>query len=289
MFPSFSGFASTANTFSNVDYFKSLFSRAFWDTWDLVFNQPVTTAMIGAVILATPLVVLLLRKKHEDFKARFKKVGGVALIYLAAFVVIFAFHLFVLTPKKLVEETRNQSPPLASSLPIPQPTPFKLDVDVTDTEGRKELQRTKAKLEKAEETIQNLKSAADADMKYRDIAVLNMIGKPQPDGDIIFTTAISKALEGAYVIEGTQVTYKTDSTAEQKFRDTIAVDARFPFSYVGLGTILRNRNDNSWRELLVKAEEIFKKTTIIPGHHPNHDLFLKKVRERLTAQEITQP
>jgi|ERR1700738_4020295 len=89
--------------FLNVDYFKPLLDKAFSDTWDLVFNQPAWNAAVGLAILATPLVILLLRKKHDDFKARLKEVGILALAYAGIFLLVFALHLFVLTPKSLVE------------------------------------------------------------------------------------------------------------------------------------------------------------------------------------------
>jgi hypothetical protein len=198
---------------------------------------------------------------------------AIALIFIAIYLIYAPYRLYNREhTARIAAEQKNEAA---------QPPPIRLDV--TDTDARKELEETKKKLQTAETTVRKLQSLADAETEYHDIAVLNMIGKPMPDGDIAFNTPISKALEGAYNIEGTEVTYRTDSLAEQKFRETIAVDARFPFSYVGLGVILRERNDSDWRAMLTKAKSIFEETTLIPGHHPNHDSFLKKVKEILAS------
>ena len=139
------------------------------------------------------------------------------------------------------------------------------------------------------ESVERLAAIADAERDYHDMAMLNMIGKPQVDGDIVYTTSISKAMDGSYTLKGVQVAYNVDSVAEQKFKDTIALEPRFPFSYIGLGIILHNRKDASWRDSFLKSQSILEKTVLVPGHHPNHDYCLAKVKEVLNSPESTTP
>ncbi len=134
-------------------------------------------------------------------------------------------------------------------------------------------------LDNTKVAVQNLAAIAEADREYHDMAMLNMIGKPQLDGDIVYTTAISKAMDGSYVMNGSNVTYKTDAQAEKKFRDVIQIEPKYPFSYVGLAKILHDRGDVTWKKYADKAMEILEQTTLVPGHHPNHDLLLKYLKE----------
>ena len=148
--------------------------------------------------------------------------------------------------------------------------------------GEIELKATKEQLaearrqaNEAHNTLTRLAKIADAEKEYHGVALLNLIGKPGPDGDIIYNTPISKSLEGAYVLQNDVYTYKKDQTAEHRFRDTITLDGRFPFSYIGLAIILKERNDRDWKEYMTKGRNILDKATLIPGHHPDHDHVLK--------------
>ena len=79
--------------------------------------------------------------------------------------------------------------------------------------------------------IAELKETDDAKKEYYDVAILNMIGKPQTDGDLVYNTPIPDALEGSYEINGTYVTFKRDAQAEKILRNVIALFPKFPFSY----------------------------------------------------------
>jgi hypothetical protein len=132
--------------------------------------------------------------------------------------------------------------------------------------------------ESTKTSVQNLAAIAEAEKEYHEIAALNMIGKPFPDGDLIYTTAISKALVGAYEISGPKITYKTGVEAEKIFRGVIQLEPRFPFSYAGLAISLHDRGDSSWLVYYNKALGILGKTTLVPGHHRDHDLLLQYLK-----------
>jgi len=136
------------------------------------------------------------------------------------------------------------------------------------------------------DAVANLSNIAEADRDYHEVALLNLIGKPGTDGDVIYNTPISLAMEGAYTIKGINVTFNTDASAEQKFRNVIALNPKFPFSYIALGNILRSRGDEGWKDCYLKAYFILQKTTLVPGHHINHDDFLVGLKQTFASAGI---
>jgi len=117
---------------------------------------------------------------------------------------------------------------------------------------------------------------------YGEVAALNLIGKPYPDGDLVYTTGISKALEGSYKIVGTKVEFFRDEASERIYRDVIAKYPRFPFAYAALAYVLSANCDPSWRNYAQQAVSILEKTTKVGGHHPNHDQKLAEFKKVLT-------
>jgi hypothetical protein len=140
-------------------------------------------------------------------------------------------------------------------------------------------------LKKATASLVELQSTQQASRDYADVVQLNMIGKPNMDGDLVYTTPISTALEGTYEIKGHNVTFRSDLASEAKFRDAIARFPKFPFAYICLAVALRNRGDPSWLDFAKQGEAILEKTTLVPGHHPNHDYFLTQVREMMAIKQ----
>jgi hypothetical protein len=129
--------------------------------------------------------------------------------------------------------------------------------------------------------VTELKETADAGKEYHDVAMLNLVGKPFPDGDIEFNTPISDALKGTYTLNGTVAVFHSDEKAEAAFKSVIQFYPKFPFAYMTLGVILRKRGDVAWKSYYLQAETILEKTTLVPGHHPNHDQWLKGAKEAL--------
>lgn len=108
----------------------------------------------------------------------------------------------------------------------------------------------RSELERTSETARTAKAGIEIMREFAEVADLNLIGKPYPDGDIIFTTQISKAMEGSYEVTGATVNFRTDENAERILRNTIREYPKFPFAYYGLAWILSQRHDDSWRFLL---------------------------------------
>ena len=102
-------------------------------------------------------------------------------------------------------------------------------------------------LEKAAISLKGIQDVVDATKEYYAESQLNMVGKPFPDGDVVFNTPISQALEGTYTMNGNIASFKEDSVSEAIYRHVIATYPRFPFAYWYLAYTLRRRNDASWR------------------------------------------
>jgi hypothetical protein len=143
--------------------------------------------------------------------------------------------------------------------------------------------------EPTKESVQRLSDIADAERDYHDIAMMDMMGNSEssPFGGLSIGTSISTILSGAYNHDGNITSYKFDSAAEEKFKSAISSEPRFPFSYIGLGQILRQRGDESWREQFEKAQVILEKTTLIPGHNLQDDSALKFVQQALNPMPFS--
>jgi hypothetical protein len=134
------------------------------------------------------------------------------------------------------------------------------------------------------EMVQSLADQAEIQKNYHDVANMNFFGVPQIDNiGLPNENPISKLLEDTVTPNSGSIAFKGDAAAEQKFRDVIALEPKFPFSYVALGVILQRRGDSGWRDCFIKAESILEKTTSIPGHSSDHDACLKIVKDSLSA------
>jgi len=152
------------------------------------------------------------------------------------------------------------------------------DLKEKNKEAEEKLKTLNETLQKASSSLNDVEIVLFANRDYYGVAILNMIGKPFSDGDLIYNTPISQALEGTYSINGDNVAFKDDAESEAKYRNVIKDFPKFPFSYWYLAHALRKRNDASWKGYAEQAVDILKKTTLVIGHHPNHDAVLKQVR-----------
>jgi hypothetical protein len=131
------------------------------------------------------------------------------------------------------------------------------------------------------EEIARLENDLVAVRDYADIAQLNLIGKPFIDTAIIWNSDLSSMLEGTYTIEGTYVTFKNDHESDQKFKAVIERYPRFPFAYYALAWSLRSKGKPEWVIYAHIAREKLEKTSLVSGHHPNHDQTLQQIKNAL--------
>jgi hypothetical protein len=148
-------------------------------------------------------------------------------------------------------------------------------MEAGNTALKKDLSETDKRAQQAVEVIEAMRD-------YGEVATLNLIGKPYPDGDLVYTTPISKALEGSYKMEGTKVEFCKDEASERIYRDVIAKFPRFPFAYHALAAALFAKGDPSWRDYARQCVSILEKTTQVSGHHPNHDQRLAELKKAFT-------
>ena len=137
------------------------------------------------------------------------------------------------------------------------------------------------------EAVTNIAEKQDIEKEYHEVAMLGPDGQPEIENMTIPRhDALSETLAGAYTVSPSGMTFNIDSAAEDKFRKAIQLNPDFPFSYLGLGIILRNRGDKSWRDYFTKAESILEKTTTIPGHSSRQDFALHEVRGALSTTPL---
>lgn len=111
---------------------------------------------------------------------------------------------------------------------------------------------------------------------YTDVSRLDLSGKPfVTGGGIMYSTGISRIMEGTYTEEDGLVSFKCDDESLKRYERTIQESPRFPFSYYAMAYCLQSRGDNKWRAYASKALSIFEITTKIGGHKESHDEALK--------------
>jgi len=77
---------------------------------------------------------------------------------------------------------------------------------------------------------------------------------------------------------------RCDDQSLKKLQRVVDLAPKFPFSHYALAFCLYERGDNRWRHHARKAIEIFYFTTMIDGHHINHEESLKLLQSLLGDQ-----
>ena len=136
-----------------------------------------------------------------------------------------------------------------------------------------------------------LEREIDGVKRYGDVAKLNafgLSGKIGPGSGLKETTAISQALEAAYIRKETKgrVRYfpRCDSTGIASFERATEIDADFPFSYWALAICAAAARDEGWRTFAETGISMLEHTTQISGHHAHHDAALEELRSMLGQQ-----
>lgn len=130
--------------------------------------------------------------------------------------------------------------------------------------------------------IKLLQETAETTRDYLEIAQLDFNGSPYSiNSALIYTTPLTKLLEGTYTVNGNHLQFLTGPDIEKKLMLVINENPLFPFSYYALAYCLQKRDDKDWVVYANKAVEILKKTTTIPNHNSNHDKVLKELLDEL--------
>lgn len=139
-----------------MEYFQQLITRAWNDTWEMVFGVPLRGIIIAALIFVLTVLLHWRRKGMDDMKDLL--FGGIegAVAAVILFVLFFLLHLFVLSPKNMAVEIHRELTELRRTTKTPADSSPRIRLDVADEEGRKELEKTRAELEKAQATIRAL-------------------------------------------------------------------------------------------------------------------------------------
>jgi hypothetical protein len=146
-----------------MEYFQQLVSRAWTDTWEVVFGVPLRGIVVAIVVFAFTLLLHWRRKGLEDMKdVLFGGIEG-ASAAIILFVLVFLLHLFVLSPKYIASDLQKElhdekrvSGELRNTIDNSADTSNRIKLDVADEQGRKELEKTKKELAEAKAIIDRL-------------------------------------------------------------------------------------------------------------------------------------
>lgn len=144
-----------------MEYFQQVTSRAWTDTWEVVFGVPLRGLIVAVIIFVLTLLLHWRRKGMDDMKDLLWGGLEASVAALILFAVCFLLHVFFFSPKHLAEELQREladERKLSKELreKTPRDNSSRIQLDVADAEGRKELAKTRAELEKAQATIRAL-------------------------------------------------------------------------------------------------------------------------------------
>lgn len=74
---------------------------------------------------------------------------------------------------------------------------------------------------------------------------------------------------------------RLDAESMKRFEEAIRRFPDFPFPYYILTLYKYDHQESSWKQYAQKALEILNQTTLIQGHHPDHDEAKKTLQDLL--------
>ena len=119
--------------------------------------------------------------------------------------------------------------------------------------------------------------------KYGDIAKLDARGLTGRAGvGLKESSALSRALEGAYVEKEGRVYPRCDTEGMTRFSNVAKKHPAFPFAHYALAVCRHMSGNPQWRVHANRALEIVNHTTQLAGHHTNHDEIKQELTQLLT-------
>lgn len=115
--------------------------------------------------------------------------------------------------------------------------------------------------------------------KYGDVAQLNFKGDRSISDDYSLPSELSGWTNGFVKDLNGKKHIRYDDSAIVHYQQILKDHPRYPFSYYLMAEAYRLRNDPKWKEYAREAIKIFKITTSLPLHAPNHDEALKTLKE----------
>jgi tetratricopeptide (TPR) repeat protein len=140
-------------------------------------------------------------------------------------------------------------------------------------------------IQKQKEITELYRNVSDI-KEYTNIAKFNILGlEHDPGGDLIETSPISKLMYNVVEYKDNLYHIKFTDSALGYASQVIVNFPNFPFGYYTKGIIKLSRNplDADGLSCLNKALEIFKITTTISGHNPQHDQALSYLKTIITS------
>ena len=158
---------------------------------------------------------------------------------------------------------------------------LELDPSLTDQQA---IDRMVAEFQDLRDLSADLEDQLAGLRRYSDIAELNAWGDPGlygPGSGLRYSSALTRALEGAWEERDDRRYPRCDPTSLAKFSAVAESRPTFPFAHYALSECAFEAGDDTWRQFAERALEILRHTTQFAGHHSHHDEVYRILRRRL--------
>ncbi len=140
------------------------------------------------------------------------------------------------------------------------------------------------------EQAKNDAAAAKAELadlsEYGEVATYTFNGYQKSGQFLSPFTPVSKWTEGYLIIREKEYLFNCNQDSINYYKSLIKKYPKFPFPYIALSRCLLGEKDSSWRQCVIKAQSILRKTTKIPLHSKEHDLWLEQVNKMLDPTQL---
>jgi hypothetical protein len=118
-------------------------------------------------------------------------------------------------------------------------------------------------------------------LDYWEISRLNAFGLHFIGGDLEDHTELNNII-GPYIHRqngNAEAAWDCTPASIDAYTHAIKFDNKFPFPYFYRGTCGKANNADDWHGDITTAQTLFRATTQIPGHNPDHDATLKMIEK----------
>ncbi len=156
---------------------------------------------------------------------------------------------------------------------VQQVIDYMLELDPSLTE-QQALNRVVAEFRDLRELSADLEDQIAGLRRYSDVAELNAWGDTGlvgPGSGLRYSSALTRALEGAWEEQDGRYYPRCNQTSLAKFSAAVESRPTFPFAHYALSECALKAGDDTWRQHAERAVEILRHTTQLAGHHSHHD------------------
>lgn len=115
-------------------------------------------------------------------------------------------------------------------------------------------------------------------IEYSEVATWRFDGGKSVGSGVAVSGPVGNWHQGYVNKHGEKISWNCHEEALDHYKTVIEKHPRYPFPYYMLAACLTNQGDDSWEIYANAGISILEHTTNIPGHDPDHDDVLKRLR-----------